>query len=61
VLCETFTATHRERYGKPARAAHVLAPGELPRLLARFEIRHHSEAWRGRAHTARAWAVLPQR
>ncbi len=60
VLCETFTMVHRERYGKPSRATRVLMPGELPKLLAGFEIRHHSEGWRGRAHTARLWAVLPQ-
>jgi hypothetical protein len=35
----------------------VLKPGELPRLLAGFDLRHHSEAWRGEAHTARVWAV----
>jgi SAM-dependent methyltransferase len=58
ILCETFTTVHRERYGKPSRAGHVLSPGELPKLLTGLEIRHHSEAWRGRAHTARAWAVL---
>jgi len=60
VLYETFTTVHRARYGKPSRAAHVLRPGELRELLAGFEIRHHSEAWRGQAHTARVWAVLPQ-
>jgi tellurite methyltransferase len=59
VLYETYTTLHRERHGRPARDAHVLKPGELPALLAGFEIRHHSEAWHGRAHTARVWAVLP--
>jgi len=59
ILCETFTTVHRQRYGRPARDAHVLEPGELPELLVDFEIRHHSEEWRGRAHTARVWAVLP--
>ncbi len=59
VLYETYTTLHRERHGRPARDAHVLESGELPGLLAGFEIRHHSEAWRGRAHTARVWAVLP--
>jgi len=57
VLCETFTTLHRRRHGKPVREAHVLLPGELPGLLAGLEIRHFSEAWRGRLHTARAWAV----
>lgn len=60
VLCETFTTTHRARHGRPARAAHALRPGELPRLFEGFEIRHASEAWRGWAHTARVWAVLPK-
>jgi tellurite methyltransferase len=46
ILYETYTTVHRERYGRPARAAHVLQPGELPELLPGFEIRHHSEAWR---------------
>ncbi len=59
ILYETFTTAHRERYGRPSRDAHVLEPGELPELLADFEIRHCSEQWRGRAHTARVWAVLP--
>jgi SAM-dependent methyltransferase len=59
IVYETFTTTHRQRYGRPARDAHVLAPDELPGLLAGFEIRHHSEQWRGRAHTARVWAVRP--
>lgn len=58
VVYETFTTVHRERYGRPSRAAHVLLPDELPQLLAGFEIRHQSEGWRGRAHTARVWAVL---
>jgi SAM-dependent methyltransferase len=59
VLCETFTTRHRERHGRPSRDAHVLQLGELPELLEGFEIRHCSEQWRGRAHTARVWAVLP--
>ena len=59
ILYETFTTVHRQRYDRPSRDAHVLEPGELPQLLADFEIRHHSEEWRGRAHTARVWAVLP--
>lgn len=59
VVWETFTTTHRERHGKPARAAHVLIPGELSELFAGFELRHYSEGWRGWAHTARVWAVLP--
>lgn len=59
LLCETFTTIHQERHGRPARAAHVLRPGELTRLLAGFEVRHESEGWRGWAHTARVWAVLP--
>lgn len=57
IVYETFTTLHRERHGRPASDGHVLKPGELPRLLAGFDLRHHSEAWRGEAHTARVWAV----
>jgi tellurite methyltransferase len=57
ILIETFTTIHRERHGQPAKAAHVLEPGELPELLPGLGIRHFSEAWRGEAHTARLWAV----
>lgn len=57
VVYETFTTAHRERHGRPAADAQVLKPGELPRLLGGFELRHHSESWRGDVHTARAWAV----
>lgn len=59
VVYETFTTLHRECHGRPARDEHVLRPGELPRLLPGFEIRHFSEEWRGTAHTARIWAVRP--
>lgn len=59
LVYETYTTLHRDRHGRPARDAHVLAPGELPELLSGFHIRHFSEAWRGRAHTARVWAVRP--
>lgn len=63
VLCETFTTLHRQRHGRPLRDAHVLEPGELPGLLTGLEIRHYSEDWRGRLHTARVWAAYagPQR
>ncbi len=60
VLVETFTTLHRERHGKPARERFVLRPGELPGLLEGLEILDYSEAWRGRAHTARARAVRPR-
>lgn len=59
ILCETFTTVHQARHGRPSRSADVLAPGELPRLLSAYEIKHYCEDWRGPAHTARAWAVLP--
>jgi tellurite methyltransferase len=59
IVCETYTTLHRQRHGKPARDEHVLRPGELPRLLADFDIRHYSEDWRDDAHTARVWAVRP--
>jgi hypothetical protein len=57
VVVETFTATHRARHGRPARPAHVLEDGELRMLLDGWDLRHYSEAWRGKRHTARAWAV----
>lgn len=57
VVYETFTTVHRQRYGRPARDAHVLQSGELPELLRGFEVRHHAEAWHGRAHTTRVWAT----
>lgn len=57
LVCETFTTVHRARHGRPARTADVLQPGELAGLLAGFELRHCSEAWRGPLHMARAWAV----
>lgn len=58
VICETFTTRHRELHGKPSRDAYLLTPGELPRLLAGYDIKHHSEAERGGAHTARVWAAF---
>jgi tellurite methyltransferase len=57
LVYEAFTTLHRARHGRPLRDEHVLQPGELPALLAGLEIRHFSEAWRGRAHTGRVWAV----
>ena len=59
VIYDTFTTRHRERNKRPTRDAYLLKPGELPRLLDGFEIRHYSEAWHGGAHTARIWALFP--
>jgi len=59
VVYETYTTLHRQRHGKPARDSHILQPGELPRLLTGFEVRHYSEDWHNDAHTARVWAVRP--
>lgn len=60
IVLETFTTEHRQRHGRPARAAHVLRPGELRELfapmLSRMWLRHYSEGWRGAEHTARLWA-----
>jgi SAM-dependent methyltransferase len=56
LVWETFTTVHRDRHGKPARAADVLRPGELRRLVEGLLIEHESEDWRGEAHTARVWA-----
>lgn len=52
VICETFTTTHRTRFGKPAQDAHVLQPGELPGLFRGFEILHEVEVWSDAGHTA---------
>lgn len=57
VLCEVFTTLQRERHGQPARAADVVMPGELPRLLPGLAVRGYREAWYGGDHTARLWAV----
>ena len=57
VIYETFTTQHRERFGKPSRDSYLLEPGELPKLLADFQIRHSSEGLRDDAYTARVWAT----
>lgn len=57
VLIETFTRCHQQRHGRPARAEHVLAPGELRQLVPALTVEHYSEGWRGQAHMARLWAV----
>lgn len=57
LLVETFTEVHRERYGKPSSDAHILRLGELPELVPGLEVRGFEEAWHGKAHTARIWAV----
>ncbi len=58
LLLETFTVEHRARHGKPARAAHLLERGELPRLLrGRLEIVSYDEDCRSDgSHTARLQA-----
>lgn len=38
VVYETFVEPQRETFGKPSRASHVLAPGELARAFADWEI-----------------------
>lgn len=55
MVYETFTTAHREKHGKPARDAHVLAPGELPMLMSGLRVDEYDEDWRdgGAAHTAR--------
>lgn len=58
IVCETFTTQHRVRHGRPSRARFVLKPGELRDLCAGFEIRQHSEEWRGEIHTARIHAIV---
>lgn len=38
VAYETFVEPQREKFGKPSKQAHVLAPGELAAAFADFEI-----------------------
>lgn len=59
LVYETYTTLHRERFGKPARDAHVLRPGELQSLLvgAGLSVRRFEEGWREGVHSARAWGV----
>lgn len=59
LVFETFTTLHRARHGRPARDAHVLAPGELAELLRGYHIEQIDEGWRDDAHTARAVARRP--
>ena len=58
VVIETFTTTHRERYGKPRTEAFVLQPGELAELVKPLTIRSYEEAWHGDRHSAQAWATF---
>ncbi|HKQ46881.1 MAG TPA: methyltransferase domain-containing protein [Phycisphaerae bacterium] len=43
VAYETFVEPQRERFGKPAREAHVLKPGELSTWFVGWEILTHRE------------------
>lgn len=58
VIYETFTATHRDHFGKPRKDEHILHPGELKSLLGGFEIVDYSEDWHAKTHTARVHARL---
>jgi SAM-dependent methyltransferase len=57
LMIETFTAAHRERFGKPHAEKLVLRPGELAEIAAELEILHFSEGERAnRRITARLMA-----
>jgi tellurite methyltransferase len=53
LVLETFTATHREQFGRPRREHLCLEPGELPTLVQGLELVFHEEGWHGGRHTAR--------
>jgi 2-polyprenyl-3-methyl-5-hydroxy-6-metoxy-1,4-benzoquinol methylase len=60
LIVETFTQTHRDRFGKPHSDSRVLQLGELETLIQGFDIEHASEEWRSSGrHTARLWARKP--
>ncbi|HTQ10328.1 MAG TPA: hypothetical protein VMI31_09680 [Fimbriimonadaceae bacterium] len=56
LVIETFTAVHRETFGKPRREHFALNPGELPDLVEGMKIEFSEEAWHGDRHSARLWA-----
>ena len=53
LLVETFTASHREAFGKPRSENYVLHPQELVQLLPTLRVVEYEEGWHGGKHTAR--------
>lgn len=54
VIIETFLVAQREHFGKPARDAHLLQPGELARLFADWRVFHYREGESGPRRIAAA-------
>jgi len=46
-IIETFLVAQRERFGKPARDAHLLQPGELSRLFSDWRVLRYREGESG--------------
>ncbi|MEZ0324706.1 MAG: methyltransferase domain-containing protein [Fimbriimonas sp.] len=55
LVLETFTAEHREHFGKPRSTQLVLHPGEITHIAAHLDVVYYSEGWHGGRHTARFW------
>jgi SAM-dependent methyltransferase len=59
LVLETFTAEHRERFGKPRREAFVLQPGELTTMVPNLEVIRYEETWSHNRHSAKFIAQSP--
>ncbi len=57
LVVATFTAQHRERFGKPQSLERTLEPDELKRIATDLEVVSCTEGWHGERHTARLHAV----
>lgn len=57
LVVETFTETHRARFGKPRTEAYVLKDEEILRLSEPLRIQICEEGWHNDRHSARLWAV----
>jgi SAM-dependent methyltransferase len=56
LLLETFTTTHRARYGRPASEDLAVSEDELNGIAPGLEVVSAGAEWRGDRHTARLWA-----
>ncbi|HVT13014.1 MAG TPA: methyltransferase domain-containing protein [Fimbriimonadaceae bacterium] len=57
LVLETFSAIHRERYGKPRTESFVLRTGEPASLLPQLTTRLEEAGWHGDRHSVRFWAT----
>lgn len=57
-VMETFTTTHRERYGKPRTESFALQLSELRDLLPGLRVESYDEDWHGDRHSARFWGKV---